>query len=67
MVREIHMYRNKRQDITHVFIFTKIANKISLFWEAEVSLTLRDIRGRWCVPESADFHSLVCVLVRFRS
>ena len=41
MVREIHMYRNKRQDITHVFIFTKIAKKISLFWEAEVSLTLR--------------------------
>ena len=54
MVREIHMYRNKRQDITHVFIFTKIAKKISLFWEAEVSLTLRDIKGRWCVPEFAD-------------
>ena len=39
--------------ILHMYYFLN-RKKINLVWEAEVSLTLRDIRGRWCVPESAD-------------
>ena len=48
--------------ILHMYYFLN-RKKINLVWEAEVSLTLRDIRGRWCVPESADnifTHWFVC-------